>query len=327
MTWILGSFRKDVLWLYFPGLAALLLSFFILRPSPTTAFWIYTFVALQFFDSGHVYTTLWRTYLNPEERRRRQAYVYAPLFFFLLFWVWGYFQIPGLAACIIYATIFHNVRQFFGIHKWYQRLNGNYVKWADYLLYFNCFMPFLIAHFRTGPVWNYDYSDQDIFRFPNEDIYKTLLVFYFIGVTLWLVFETLRLKKNREWNRVLSAVFPTVLYGVCFLCGRTAAEIVFPLVIAHGVSYFALMSLALSRTQKRFSNLQFGTAVVLMTALLFGSLEGVFEEYYLDLTSVTLSPLVALYLTPLFCHYYFDAFLWKKTHPESPQVYSAKVLS
>ncbi|WP_374075802.1 hypothetical protein [Bdellovibrio bacteriovorus] len=322
MTWILGSLRKDFLWLYFPGLAALCLSFFILKPSPSMAFLVYTFVALQFFDSGHVYTTLWRTYFNADERRRSKMYLYAPLFFFLLFWAWGYFQVPGLAAFIIYATIFHNVRQFFGILKWYQRLNNQYHSWVDKFLYFNCFMPLLIAHFRTGPLWNYDYSDQDLFRYPNADIYNALLVVYLVGIMSWLVCEIVSLKKHKEWNRFLSIAFPTVLYGICFLLGRTASEIVFPLVVAHGVSYFGLMSLALSRTQKRFKNLQIGMTVVLLTALVFGSLEGIFEDHYLDLSSAVLSPLVAVYLTPLFCHYYFDAFLWKKTHPESKQIYS-----
>lgn len=322
MTWILGSLRKDVLWLYFPGLAALCLSFFVIKPSPSTAFLVYTFVAMQFFDSGHVYTTFWRTYFNPEERRRSKMYLYAPLFFFTFFWAWAYFQVPGLVAFIIYATIFHNVRQFFGIHKWYQRLNNRYHSWADMFLYFNCFMPFLIAHFRTGPLWSYDYSDQDLFRYPDTDIHNALLVVYFVGVASWSACEILSLKKNKEWNRLLSAAFPTVLYGVCFLLGRTAAEVVFPLAVAHGVSYFGLTSLALSRTQKRFRNLHIGIAVVLLTALVFGSLEGIFEEHYLDLSNAMLSPLVAACLTPLFCHYYFDAFLWKKTHPESKEVYS-----
>ena len=321
MAWILGSLRKDILWLYVPGLAALLLSFFFILPSPSLAYVAYTFVALQFFDSGHVYTTLWRTYLNPEERRRRKAYWIAPVIFFVLFFSWSYFQIPGLAAFIIYATIFHNVRQFFGIQKWYQRLNKRFTVWTDRFLYFNCFMPFLIAHFRTGPLWNQDYSEQDIWRFPNENLYRGLLVVYLLGLTAWLVWEILELKKHREWNRFLSTAFPTALYGSCFLLGKTASEVVFPLVVAHGVSYFALMTLALSRTQKRFVNVQIASLVVLLTALIFGSLEGVFEENYLDLSNAVLSPLIAVYLTPLFCHYYFDAFLWKGTHPESSRIY------
>lgn len=323
MEWILGTLRKELLWLYLPGLCALVLSYFLIPPTAeSAAFLIYAFFAKEFFDSGHVYTTLWRTYFHPRERKRDGMYLYIPLCLFVIFWAWGYFQFPYLGAFIVYATIFHNVRQFFGISKWYQRLNGVYRKASDAFLYFLCFTPFVAAHFRTDYVWNSYYSPQDVFRWPNQTIYAVIAGIYIAGLLGWLVYEARLLRSAREWNRLLSVAFPSLLYGVAFLFGHTASEIIFPLVVAHGVGYFALMSLALSRTQPRFASFIKAVAVVAVTALFFGVLEGYFEDEFLDLSSRTLAPLVALYLTPLFCHYYFDAFLWKGKHPEAKAIYS-----
>jgi hypothetical protein len=325
MTWIFNDLRKDSLWLYLPGLIALALSWSLPSTDSSVAFLIYAFLAKEFFDSGHVYTTLWRTYLNPVERARTRIYLYAPIVLFLFFFSWGFLQLPYLGALVVYATIYHNVRQFFGISKWYQRLNGKFRRYSDYFLYFNCWMPFLIAHFRMDFVWNSYYSPQDIFRWPNEQIFQVLMVIYFAGILAWLGYEISIARKHPEWNRILAIAFPSLLYGIAFIRGRTAMEMIFPLVVAHGVGYFALMSFALNKTQERFFNFRKAVVLILVTALFFGVLEAYYEDL-LDLStpavSGTMAFLIAIYLTPLFCHYYFDSFLWKAQHPDAKSIYS-----
>jgi len=57
--WIGNTPRLDFLWLYLPGLLAIAASFFLHESSSSLTFLVFAFIAKEFLDSGHVYTTLW----------------------------------------------------------------------------------------------------------------------------------------------------------------------------------------------------------------------------------------------------------------------------
>lgn len=324
--WIWSNSRQDFQWLYLPGLLAIAASFFLTESSSSIAFLVFAFIAKEFLDSGHVYTTLWRTYLNPSERYRTRVYIFAPLLIFSVFFAWAYSGMAYLGTFVVYATIFHNVRQFYGISKWYQKLNGVFRVDSDRLFSALCFLPFFIAHFRTGEIWNSFSSGGGALRWPNELLYQRLLWGYLAIILIWIGYEVSIMRRHREWNRLLSVAFPAAVYGFCFLHGRTMTEVLFPLVVSHGVAYIGLVSLSLKRTQRFPSLAQWTIILVFLTALVFGLLESVFERQ-LNSSSPVFAALVALYLTPLFCHYWFDAFLWRSQHPESAQIYGPRSAS
>lgn len=313
---IFGSKWADAAWLYAPGVIALALAALIPQ-SPDSAFYIvFAFVALSSLDSGHVYATLWRTYLNPQERKRSSIYLWMPIAIFVLFFVWLRWEWPYLGAFIVYATLFHNVRQFFGISKWYQRLNGRFSRDSDRLLYTLCGLPVFIAHFRSDLEWNSYYTEKDVFIWPNPAFESLSLKIYLTVVVLWIAFEIHSYWNYRDLSRTLSVFLPALLYGCCFLLGRNMVQILFPLVVSHGLAYIGLVALSVHRLSDRKRQFAQTVGWVLATAVVLGAAEH-FAEGELSFTDPRQAFWTALILVPLFCHYVFDAFLWKKTHPEA----------
>jgi len=80
--WIFGSFAADFGWLYLPG--TILLAWVILGGvEALPAAWLFPLlVMVKVLDTGHTYTTVWRTYLHPTERRRISLYTALPLALF-----------------------------------------------------------------------------------------------------------------------------------------------------------------------------------------------------------------------------------------------------
>ncbi len=82
-------------------------------------------------DVGHVYGTLYRTYFDRAEfRRRRRLYVLAPLLGFLVFA--GLYSMGGMVfwRALAYLAVFHFVRQQYGFMMLYSRWDRR-DKWLD----------------------------------------------------------------------------------------------------------------------------------------------------------------------------------------------------
>jgi hypothetical protein len=116
-------------------------------------------------------------------------------------------------------------------------------------------------------------------------------------------------------------LFPSALYSISFLLGRTQMEILAPLVVSHGVSYILLVSLSVQRTYVGETLKKMAVPLVALTAVAFGIADYLYAENFFLLGNPGLSAFAALYLTPLFCHYLFDAVIWRKDHPQSARVY------
>lgn len=321
MIW--SRLRTDILFLYVPGILAILISHLIPENEESVVFLFFAFIAAGFLDSGHVYATVWRTYFRPTERKRTRLYWALPIFFFALFFMWNYFEWKYLAAFVVYATVYHNVRQLLGISRWYQKLNRAWSKTSDIFLYLLCFWPFLIYHFRDTATATHYYGTDELFAFPSDQLLNASISIYFIIVASWLGFELYRNRAVKDFNRTLSVFFAGVFYGAAFLLSETAVQVLFPLVVSHGFSYLALTDFSLRKIEpRRYSGLK-PTLFILGTALVFGGAEFVLEGDWQKLGSASQAFTTALFLTPLFCHYYFDAFLWKRTHPDAPLIYAS----
>lgn len=318
--WILGSFRTELIFFYLPGLISVIVA--ILFPELGTTSLLYGLLATALIDSGHVYTTAWRTWFYPDELRSSHRYWLFPLTFFLIFAVWYHFNLPGLWSFVVYTTLFHHIRQVYGFSKWYQALNKRADKVSDYFLYTLAIFPMIIYHFRPGVPANY-YSDDDLFLFPDLFVTKVLIIIYSLIWSGWISYE-FRLWKSgkKEINRILSVAIPSLIYGYCFLVGKNVTQVLFPLLFVHGIAYCGVMGQTLHRTQsKRFKSQTLALSVVLFTAVIFGLSEAWYEENFVrlvtDLPPFVTAGIVGLYLTPLYCHYLFDAFIWKRSHRES----------
>ena len=326
-AWILESWPADAGWLLIPGLLATLLSLWIPDTPGSAAYALFAFVTLGLLDSGHVYATLWRTYLNPRERRRTRLYWLVPLAVFALFFAWAGLGIPYLGSFVLYVTLFHNIRQLFGIAKWYQKLNGVYRPAADFFVQALCAVPLLGAHFdpRAPLRWRGYYAGDEVLLHPDPALYRIALGGYALLVAAWLVYEARLAWRERrvEWNRVSAIANAAFLYGFCTLYASGAAQTLFPLLVSHGVAYIGLTT----QSVRRVGAFPLGYWAVLvgvaLTCAALGTAEFVFEGRYAGFLDPRWAAVTALWLTPVHCHYVFDALLWRRRHPEAGLVFGS----
>jgi hypothetical protein len=325
MRWILGSPLKEFLYIYLPAIIGIMIAVVYPQLGETSVF--YALLAMALIDSGHVYTTFWRTFFYPKEMRSHSRYWIAPVLIFMILSTAFFLEVSWFWKFVVYATLFHHLRQVYGLSRWYQSLNGRQDKVSDFFLYALSLLPMLIYHFRSG-LKAYYYSEADLFFFPNQTLQNLFLVVDLLIFCAWILYEIRLYKKGlSEWNRVLSVAYPTLVYGYCFLVGQTITQVLFPLLFMHGIAYIALMAQTLHRTrQERFTSFTYATFVMVGTAVILGLNESWWEEnqlnFHLSGTTFTQSLMIGLYLTPLFCHYVFDAWIWKKSHHESKMIYA-----
>ena len=124
----------DLAWFAGPPLIAALAVLLIptLRAAETPAWGWLVFVV--FIDVGHVYATLYRTYLDPVEfPRRRALYVYLPL----ACWLGGalLYRMSALTfwRALAYLAVYHFVRQQYGFMRAYAHLEGRKELWEERL--------------------------------------------------------------------------------------------------------------------------------------------------------------------------------------------------
>ena len=110
-----------------------------------------------------------------------------------------------------------------------------------------------------------------------------------------------------------------MLYGYASVFGRSDWNVIIPLTIAHAVAYFGMISLAIKRTQRRFT-MNSAVTVVVTKALIMGA--GVAYFHPMPDGSFTLAVLLALVTTPTFLHFIYDGFLWTRQHPEAHLIYA-----
>lgn len=308
--WILGSKNRDLSFFFLPGVMGLILSFLFQDYFPAIFLPVYLFVIFALIDSGHVYTTLWRTPIQ------KKYFLVISLIFLTSasLYHWHY---QWLWKIVVYLTLFHHLRQNYGMSRWYQRLNKRMCRVSDFFFYTLTILPIAYFHFRTNVTHQY-YTGNDLFLFDQPEIQQLLLLTYFLFFLAWIVFE-LRLKSRgiHELNRSLVLAFYFMLYGVCFFFGTNTQEILVPLLLVHGITYFGVMGETL-KGGPRLRSFYWALLAVLGTALVFGSIEAYFEENHIDFTpqspSLISSIGVGLYLTPLLFHYFLDSIIWRRKY-------------
>jgi hypothetical protein len=217
---------------------------------------------------------------------------------------------------VVYFTLYHNIRQLYGVSKWYQKINKSFDKVSDYFLYAFCIIPIIAFHFR-GDVTLPKYYNVSEMIHSNPLFYNITLLTFSLLILAYALKEIINYYKNKRLDtaRVLATVFPGLIYTAAFLFSNTIVEVLFPLVVSHGLTYLILIDYSLEKTSSTYTKRTF--MIILGLAIILGSTEFFAEELFYDVTDPTKAFATSLFLTPLFCHYIFDAFLWTKDHPES----------
>jgi hypothetical protein len=301
-------------------------------------------------DVGHVYSTVFRTYADPEERSARQSlYVLAPV----VCWVAGaiLYSIGPLWfwRALAYLAVFHFVRQQYGFMMIYGRKEkkSEIARRLDQaVIYAATLYPLLYWHTHLPRSFNW-FVENDFapVRLPwlgeaGAAAYVLLLATYLVKeARLYATQNAFNLPKNMLLTGTVVSWFAGVVYMNSDLA-FTATN-----VVAHGVPYVALIwvyghnrgetpsARIFGRTPFRvlFSPRMVPAYIAILVAagyceeglwdgLIWTEHKGLFRLFRIlpevDDTAMLswLAPLLAL---PQMTHYVLDAYIWRLQEPNT----------
>lgn len=294
-------------------------------------------------DVSHVYSTIFRTYLDKEELAKRQAlYVLVPIGV----WVAGMmlYSMGGLVfwRVLAYLAVFHFVRQQYGFMMLYARKERERPHWTRRIdqaaIYMATLFPLAYWH-STHRAFSW-FVDGDFFSvaFPQLGIWAGVL--FAIALAAYAVKEIYFSLREKTVNapKHLLLLGTALSWGVGIVAFNSDIAFTATNVIAHGVPYMALVWVFGRNQQdmgkkpyvaealgKLFSwkTLPIFLSILLVLAfveeglwdglvwrehaLFFGVFSGLPPVKSEDIM-VWLVPLLAL---PQAVHYVLDAFIWK----------------
>ena len=302
-------------------------------------------VLVLLIDVSHVYSTLFRTYLDKETfRKQKQIMLLAPL----LAWVAGMllYTVSALLfwRVLAYLAVYHFIRQQYGFLQLYSRKEQpiNLDRQVNSLtIYTATIFPILYWHLEGKRLFNW-FIPGDFFAIPYPDLLPILTAFYFAVIfiyllkEIWLVYRQKTLNIPR--NLVITGTILSWYLGIIYYNG----DLIYTTfnVVSHGIPYLALVWIYGRKKQvnadkngstipKLEKLLYRNRGVVLflgIVAILAYLEEGFWDSlvwrehgevfsFFAGLPqiqdSLVLAILVPLLALPQITHYVLDGFIWK----------------
>jgi hypothetical protein len=312
-AWIVSP-TFDSVW--FLGVPLLSVAIAILAPiaEPGVLVWL-TFAAVVVVDIGHVYTTVYRTYLDPEERDRRRRLLWVlPASCFVLSFLLLQSGLGPFRHVLAYLAIIHFVRQQFGFLMLYRKASGDKGPlWLDKAaIYLATLYPLARLHARPYGYWFY--AGDLLLRVPG---WVATLV-GIIAVCVLAAFFARELSalaaRRPRWGKLVTTASTAAVWYIA-LDGERAAW--YGLMLAHGIPYAALVW---SHGERRWAKgrgllalvhrVGFGPVVFVASIVAVGML-----DYKLRSSFWLASPPntwgLALMASTQVTHYLLDAFIWR----------------
>ncbi|MGA2187848.1 MAG: hypothetical protein ABSH33_04920 [Steroidobacteraceae bacterium] len=293
-------------------------------------------------DVAHVYSTLYRTYLDPVDRSNLSGWlILTPL----AGWALGVLLYSWSAAAfwtlLAYIAVFHFVRQQYGFLMLYSRRERAFPKWCSAIdqiaIYAATLGPLVYwhTHLPRRFVW---FIDGDFLKLPDWvwraawPVYALILAAYLLK-ECWLVGRQGRINVPR--NVVVIGTAASWCVGIIVATG----DLVFTMtnVVAHGIPYMALTFIYARGEERRreprarpilrWLPLAIGL-LVLLAFLEEGLWDGLVWREHLAMfpgfahlpaidTDAMLAVIVPLLAVPQLTHYVIDGVIWRlKAHPE-----------
>lgn len=303
-------------------------------------------VTVVFVDVAHVWSTLFRTYLNRQAWRDFYKILWlAPLacyFSGVICYAYG----PDLFWRILaYFAVFHFVRQQYGFYAlyWYKENNGQNVLLGIHekiILYSTMVIPLLLWHLSGPQDFNWFVPFDFLYlNLPKTVTGKLIIFLKVLGPSLLLAHLIRQVFLNglkvllRPKNGILIGTYLIWWSGIVWL----ANDLAFTLtnVLAHGLPYFTLIGLSHFSSKKDQENLilpkNFSAHALVALAFLLVLLLAALEEGLWDVflwrdhpsffsylyhfpivknlsIEALVVPLLAL---PQATHYALDGFIWR----------------
>jgi hypothetical protein len=300
--------------------------------------WVITVLLL---DVSHVWSTIFRTYLDKEEfRNHKELLVLTPIISFLIFYSLTSYSIDLFWSIMAYFALFHFMKQQYGFLMLYKSVSKNYIqkifndKW---IIYFSMLYPILYWHLAGDRSFSW-FVEGDFFIHSTELITNYSIVFnsiYWLVISAWIG-EEIYLQVKKKQTIVIGKMIWLLTTAINWYIGIIYfnSDVAFTLtnVVAHGIPYMVLIFFYMNRKSQLIKNVSISIlgiiGMISLTILLaFG------EEYLWDglinkekqqffenilpypfsaiESSEVLAVLIALLSIPQITHYILDGFIWK----------------
>ena len=306
--------------------------------------WVWVVFVLG-VDVGHVWGSIFRTYLDKEEfALHRKAFIYIPMVSFLAVFLIVLISVSLFWTVLAYLAVFHFIKQQYGFMQIYKAKNQDFKPRLirdDWLIYIAMIYPLIFWHFNTDRnfAWFVIGDFLQVEGFDTQFFNQIGNFAYLILLLGWLVQETI----FHEF--ILSKVLWVLTTAGNWFLGIVFfnSDLVFTItnVVAHGIPYLALVIIYQQR-KYLYKNLTLKSTypIIVITVIL---LLAYWEEWFWDLfvyrehtsifplelykwvnpTQIVQAAMIALLSVPQITHYFIDGFIWRSN---SQNPYIKKVL-
>ena len=340
--WI-GKPWMDSLFILLPPFASLALvllfpSMFQNKEGVTDAGWV---VLVLLIDVAHVYSTLYRTYFDPQAFHQQRAVLLAiPLIGFVIAVMAYSISSQLFWRLLAYTAVFHFIRQQYGFMRVYSRkeTSTKLSIWIDRIaIYYATLYPLIYWHLSGPRNFNW-FVENDFVYLQSPLLLKLSSILYFVVIVVYVLYEVRRWMQTKQINvPKLAIVAGTILswyFGIVYFNGDMAFTVLN--VVSHGIPYMALVWIYGQKNYlqpgkgSRFLKIifsKYGVLVFLGLLFLFAYFEEaiwdalVWKEHGVvfgfnnlqlpELNNTLLSFVVPLLALPQITHYILDGFIWK----------------
>ena len=299
--------------------------------------WLWVFLVL-FIDVAHVYSSLFRTYFDRDEfRRRRTLYLAVPL---LAWWggaaIYATFGAGFFWSLVAYFAIYHFVRQQYGFLMLYRR--GEPVGTLGYridqaAIYLATVYP--LVYWHTYPRNFQWFSDFEVVHIPSRWPELVCRVLYVFAIGAFLLKEARRWRVSGKLNvgKVILLVATAAAWGTGIIVFNGDLTFTSINIVSHGVPYMALIWIYQYRKRGqsghtdnrllRFFQLKYVPLYVLAVFafayfeeaiwdwFVWGEHANVFGPFTRPVSTTAMTFLVPLLTMPQITHYVLDAYIWR----------------
>lgn len=341
-NWIGNSTVESIGILSIPFLCTAILvclpSSFVQSDTIPEVMWLFLVV---FIDVGHVYSTIYRTYVDKALVTQHKNLFYGLPFLLLIISV----LLHSLSSllfwrCLAYFAVYHFIRQQYGFLKIYTRKN-TYPKTKQLIdvitIYGVTILPLLYWHFSSDRNFNW-FLKGDFILFSNTTVIpKIIITLFWLVIVVYFMSEMSYSIKNKALNiQKNSIVVGTALswyLGIIYF--NSDFIFTFLNVICHGIPYMTLVWIHGKKTHTLKSNTtflkivygKFSLILFLLPLIVFAYLEeGLWDMFVWNehqsvfITAVNiknsisknlLNIIVPILSLPQLFHYVIDGFIWK----------------
>ena len=306
-NWLFSK-KADLLLLFLP--VWLTWGFCFVAPqswlSAAIPIWVFVVFVLG-IDVSHVWSTIFRTYLDREEfRRHRSLLLYSPLVCFTICFLIAAISQLWFWRILTYVAIFHFVRQQFGFMRLYatRRRESSTFKYLNdsWMIYFSMLYPIVYWHLISDRYFSWfvdgGFLTFELFSIDRQSVQWILdhlgNSFYWLLFLCWFIEEVVIHKRTgiaMPWGKIawmLTTAFNWYL-GIVYFNSDLAFTVTN--VVAHGIPYIVLVLFYVERKKvikqpSRFSsndqftrNFWIRSAGMITLILVFAT----FEEFLWDM--------------------------------------------